>query len=61
MSYRNEIIEEVRAAREAILARCDNDFMKLYEYIKALEATSGHPIADLKRLEPQPAADTKES
>ena len=52
MNGKDEIVEEVRAAREAYAARLNFDLRKIYEDIKAREQTSDHPIATLQPLEP---------
>jgi hypothetical protein len=58
MNGKDEIVEEVRAAREAYAARFNYDIRKIYEDIKAREQTSEHPVANLQPVEPHsiPAA-----
>ena len=52
MNGKDEIVEEVRAAREAYAARFDYDVRKIYEDAKAREKASDHPVAHLQPLEP---------
>lgn len=60
MNGKDEIVEEVRAVREAYAARFNYDIRKIYEDVKAREASSDHPIANLQPVEPHstPAATT---
>ncbi len=55
MNSRDEIVEEVRAAREAYAARFNYDLAKMYEDLKAKERDNGRNIALLKPVEPDPA------
>jgi len=52
MNGKDEMVDEVRAAREAYAARFNYDIRKIYEDIKAREQTSDPPVATLQPLEP---------
>jgi hypothetical protein len=52
MNLKDEIVEEVRAAREAYAARFNYDLTKMYEDLKAKEQTRSRDIADLKPVAP---------
>lgn len=54
MRYSDSIIEEVRAARDAIAKEFDYDIEKLAEALKAREAKSGHKIVRLPPKEVVP-------
>jgi hypothetical protein len=50
MKWRDEIVEEVRATREAYAAQFDYDLKRMFEDLKAKEANSPSRLADLKPL-----------
>jgi len=52
MKWKDEIVEEVRAAREAYAARFDYDLNRMFEDLKAKEANNPARRADLKPLKP---------
>lgn len=54
MNLKDEIVEEVRAAREAYAARFDYDLAEMYKDLKAKERTRSRNIATLQPVEPQP-------
>jgi hypothetical protein len=54
MNVKDEIVEDVRAAREAYAARFNYDLADMYKYLKAKEQASNHPIAKLEPVQPQP-------
>ncbi len=54
MNLKDEIVEEVRAAREAYAARFNYDLAEMYKDLKAKEQTRGRSIAPLHPVEPQP-------
>jgi hypothetical protein len=56
MNLKDEIIEEVRAAREAHAARFNYDLEEMYKDLKAKEQARNRNIAPLKPVEPQPDA-----
>jgi hypothetical protein len=53
MNWRDEIVEEVRTAREAYAAQFDYDLKRMFEDLKKKEERSPAPRASLKPLEPQ--------
>jgi hypothetical protein len=55
MNVKDEIVEEVRAAREAYAARFNYDLAKMYEDLKAKEQARGRKIAELKPVVQDPA------
>jgi hypothetical protein len=55
MNVKDEIVEEVRAVREAYAARFNYDLSKMYDDLKAKEQARGRNIAVLKPVEPDPA------
>jgi hypothetical protein len=60
MKWKDEIVEEVRAAREAYAARFDYDLVRIFEDLKKSEAEHPERMADLKPLKPRaprPATD----
>ena len=57
MTLKDEIVEEVRAAREAYAARFNYDLTEMYKDLKAKEQ-SRRNIAPLQPIEPQPNATT---
>jgi hypothetical protein len=52
MEWKDEIVEEVRAARNAYAARFDYDLKRIAEDLKAKEARHPTQIADLRPVEP---------
>ena len=54
MNSQDEIVDEVRAVREAYAARFNYDIRKIYEDVKAREQASDYPIAGLQPVEPSP-------
>jgi hypothetical protein len=61
MEWKDEIVEEVRAAREAYAARFDYDLARIFEDIKKKE--QGHPerMEDLKPVKPRAPRGDSES
>jgi hypothetical protein len=57
MTPKDEIIEEVRAVREAYAARFNYDLAKMYEDLKEKEQGRTN-IAELRPLEPQRGTST---
>ena len=55
MNSKDEIADEVRAARQAYAARFNYDLAEIYENLKAKEQAHGRNIAALQPVEPQPA------
>ena len=55
MTTKDEIVEEVRAVREAYAARFNYDLPKMYEDLKQKELTHARRIAALKPVEPDTA------
>jgi hypothetical protein len=53
MRHKDEIVEEVRASREAYAARFNYDLGKIYDDLKAKEQARIN-LADLRPLDPQP-------
>jgi len=56
MNLKDEIVEEVRAAREAYAARFHYDLAEMYKDLKAKEQAHCRNIATLQPVEPQPEA-----
>ena len=54
MNLKDEIVEEVRAAREAYAARFNYNLADMYKDLKAKEQAACRNIATLQPLEPQP-------
>jgi len=54
MNSKDEIVDEVRAAREAYAARSNYDLAEMYEDLKAKEQAHGRNIAVLQPIRPQP-------
>ena len=54
MNLRDEIVDEVRAAREAYAARFNYDLAEMYRHLKAEERANGRNMAVLQPVEPQP-------
>ena len=52
MKWKDEIVEEVRAAREAYAARFDYDLARMFEDLKKKEEQNPAPRANLKPLKP---------
>ena len=53
MEWKDEIVEEVRAARDAYAAKFDYDLERIMEDLKAKEALHPERIAKLRPVEPQ--------
>jgi hypothetical protein len=53
MKWNDEIVEEVRQAREAYAARFDCDLKRIFEDLKKKEEESPAPRANLEPLKPQ--------
>ena len=56
MNQKDEIVEEVRAAREAYAVRFNYDLAEMYKDLKANEQARKRNMAPLQPLEPQPDA-----
>jgi hypothetical protein len=56
MNLKDEIVKEVRAAREAYAARFNYDLAEMYKDLKAKEQARNRNIAPLKPVEPHPDA-----
>ena len=54
MNPKDEIVEEVRAARQAYAARFDYDLAEMYKDLKVKEQARGCKLAALQPVEPQP-------
>jgi hypothetical protein len=54
MNSKDEIVEEVRAAREAHAARFNYDLAEMFNDLKAKERARNRNIAALQPVEPQP-------
>ena len=54
MNSKDEIVEEVRAARDAYAARFNYDLVEMYNDLKAKEQARSRNIAALQPVEPQP-------
>jgi hypothetical protein len=52
MEWKDEIVEEVRAAREAYAARFGYDLRRIFEDLKAKEAEHPERWSKLRPLEP---------
>lgn len=52
MKWKDEIVEEVRAVREAYAAQFDYDLKRMFEDLKKREAEDPAPRADLDPLKP---------
>lgn len=52
MKWKDEIVEEVRTAKEAYAARFDFDLARMFEDLKKNEEQNPAPRADLKPLKP---------
>jgi len=53
MKSKDEIVEEVRAAREAYAAQFDYDLQRMFEDLKRKEEQDPAPRANLKALKPR--------
>ena len=51
MNWKDEIVEEVRATRDAYAAQFNYDLARIFEDLKEREAHDTAPRADLKPLE----------
>lgn len=56
MNRKDEIVEQVRAAREAYAVRFNYDLREMYKDLKAKEQARNRKIAPLQTVEPQPDA-----
>ena len=56
MKWRDEIVDEVRAAREAYAARFNFDLAEIFKDLKAKEQVHERDIAALRPLTPKPDA-----
>lgn len=56
MNQKDEIVEEVRAAREAYAVRFNYDLAEMYKDLKAKEQARNRNMAALQPVEPQPDA-----
>jgi hypothetical protein len=56
MNTQDEIVDEVRAAREAYAARFNFDLAEIFEDLKAKEQAHERDIANLRPLAPKPDA-----
>jgi hypothetical protein len=56
MNSKDEIVEEVRTAREAYAARFNYDLAEMFNDLKAKEQARNRNIAALEPVEPQPDA-----
>ena len=56
MNRKDEIVEEVRVAREAYAARFNYDLAEMYKDLKANEQARNRNIASLQPAEPEPSA-----
>lgn len=54
MNLKDEIVEEVRAARQAYAAQFNYDLAQMFQDLKAKEDANSRKIAALQPLEPQP-------
>jgi len=54
MNPKDEIVEDVRAARESYAARFNYDLAEMYKDLKTKELEHGRNIAALQPVEPQP-------
>jgi hypothetical protein len=57
MNWEDEIVEEVRKARDAYAARFNYDIAAICKDLKAKEQARGSKIADLQPLEPELSQD----
>ena len=54
MNPKDEIVEEVRAARQAYAAQFNYDLAEMYKDLKVKEQARGRNLAALQPVEPQP-------
>ena len=54
MNSKDEIVEDVRAARQAYAARFNYDLAEMYKDLKVKEQARGRNLAELQPVEPQP-------
>jgi len=54
MNPKNEIVEEVRAARQAYAARFNYDLTEMCKDLKVKEQARGRNLASLQPVAPQP-------
>ena len=54
MNPKDEIVEEVRAARQAYAARFNYDLAEMYKDLKLKEQARGRNLSALRPVEPQP-------
>jgi hypothetical protein len=59
MKWKDEIVEEVRAAKEAYAAQFDYDLKRMFEDLKKHEEQNPAPRANLKPLEPHERTRTR--
>ena len=59
MNSKDEIVDEVRAAREAYAARFNYDLAEMYKDLKAKEQARSRNIATLEPAEPQLKSGTR--
>jgi hypothetical protein len=52
MKWKDPIVEEVRAAREAYAAQFDHDLKRMFEDLKKKEEQNPAPRANLQPLKP---------
>ena len=53
MKWKDEVVEEVRAVREAYAAQFDYNLQRIFEDLKKKEEADPAPRADLKPLKPR--------
>ena len=56
MTWKDEIVEEVRAAGEAYAAKFDYDLKRMFEDLKKKEAEHPWRLSDLKPAKPRKQA-----
>jgi len=56
MRLKDEIVEDVRSARETYAARFNYDLAEMYKDLKAKEQLRGRRVAVLRPVEPEPDA-----
>jgi hypothetical protein len=52
MNWKDEIVEEVRAARDAYAAQFDYDLVRIFEDLKKKEEQNPAPRANLRPVKP---------
>ena len=60
MNLKDEIVDEVRAARQAYAARFNYDLAEMYKDLKAKEQANRHNIAVLRPVDPRPLRSRRE-